>query len=63
MEELDKTPNDKCRSFIEGLPGVEPASFKKLLREASPSAVDFLHRTMLFDPEKRGNMTEALEHP
>jgi len=63
MEELDKTPNDKCRSFIEGLPGVEPASFEKLFREASPSAVDFLHRTLLFDPEKRGNVTEALEHP
>jgi len=61
-EELRKIPNDKCRKFIESLPAAEGRPFEEVFREASPAAVDFLYRTLQFDPDKRVTINQALQH-
>jgi len=62
-EELNKIPNDKCRKFIESLPPSQGKPFQECFTEASPTAIDFLHTTLQFDPDKRNTVAEALQHP
>merc|ERR1711972_670566 len=62
VEELRKIPNDKCRKFIESLPNSRGKPFEDVFREASPTAIDFLHRTLQFDPDKRATVAQALQH-
>jgi len=62
VEELRKIPNDKCRKFIESLPNSSGKPFEDVFREASPTAIDFLHRTLQFDPDKRATVAQALQH-
>lgn len=61
-EELLKIPNDKCRKFIESLPAATGRQVKEIVGEASPAAVDFLYRTLQFDPDKRVKVDVALAH-
>eukprot|EP00416_Gambierdiscus_australes_P028012 CAMPEP_0171066238 /NCGR_PEP_ID=MMETSP0766_2-20121228/7303_1 /TAXON_ID=439317 /ORGANISM="Gambierdiscus australes, Strain CAWD 149" /LENGTH=403 /DNA_ID=CAMNT_0011522395 /DNA_START=72 /DNA_END=1283 /DNA_ORIENTATION=+ len=61
-EELRKIPNDKCRKFIESLPPSTGRPFEEVFREALPAAVNFLHKTLQFDPDKRSTVAEALQH-
>lgn len=37
--------------------------FSKLFPEASPEAIDLLKKLLMFDPEKRINVVDALAHP
>jgi mitogen-activated protein kinase 1/3 len=62
VEELRKSPNEKCRKFIESLPNSSGKAFEDVFRDASPTAIDFLHRTLQFDPDKRATVTQALQH-
>lgn len=62
-EELCKIPNDKCRKFIESLPHVTGKPYEQVFREASPAALDFLRKTLQFDPDKRMVIAEALQRP
>eukprot|EP00927_Polykrikos_kofoidii_P044412 TRINITY_DN38392_c0_g1_i1.p1 TRINITY_DN38392_c0_g1~~TRINITY_DN38392_c0_g1_i1.p1 ORF type:complete len:429 (-),score=89.97 TRINITY_DN38392_c0_g1_i1:257-1435(-) len=61
-EELCKIPNDKCRKFIETLPLATGKAFEEVFREASPAAIDFLHKMLQFDPDKRVLVGEGLQH-
>uniref|UniRef100_A0A7S1AP63 Mitogen-activated protein kinase n=1 Tax=Noctiluca scintillans TaxID=2966 RepID=A0A7S1AP63_NOCSC len=62
QEDLDKTLNDKCRSFIEALQLTEAIPLEELFSHASPSALNFLRKTLLFDPDKRSTVKQALQH-
>jgi len=62
-EELSKIPNDKCRKFIESLPACHGRALADVFREASPAALDFLDKTLKFDPDKRVSVEQALKHP
>jgi len=61
-EELSKIPNDKCRKFIESLPVAMGQHIREVFGEASEEAIDFLHRTLQFDPDKRIMVDPALGH-
>eukprot|EP00929_Paragymnodinium_shiwhaense_P012843 TRINITY_DN120731_c0_g1_i1.p1 TRINITY_DN120731_c0_g1~~TRINITY_DN120731_c0_g1_i1.p1 ORF type:complete len:405 (+),score=96.07 TRINITY_DN120731_c0_g1_i1:98-1312(+) len=61
-EELCRIPNNKCRQFIEGLPLSVAVPFEDVFKEASGDAIDFLHRTLQFDPSKRVTVSQALRH-
>jgi len=61
-EELRKIPNDKCRKFIESLPNSSGKPFETVFPEAPPTSIDFLHRTLQFDPDKRVTIAQALQH-
>jgi mitogen-activated protein kinase 1/3/mitogen-activated protein kinase 6 len=59
---LRRVPNDKCRKFIESLPGTTG----RPLEEVAPSseeALDILKKTLRFNPEKRITVEEALQNP
>jgi mitogen-activated protein kinase 1/3/mitogen-activated protein kinase 6 len=61
-EELRKIPNDKCRKFIESLPVEQGRKFEEAFQKASGPAIDFLHKTLQFDPDKRVTVQQALQH-
>lgn len=61
-EELRKIPNDKCRKFIESLPPVIGKPYEEHFRDATPAAIDFLRKTLQFDPDKRIHISDALPH-
>lgn len=61
-EELRKIDNEKCRKFIESLPHSRGKNFDSF-RDVVPSAVDFLHRTLQFDPDRRATVPMCLQHP
>lgn len=61
-EELKKIPNDKCRKFIESLRYAAGKPFEEVFREASPEAIDFLHKTLRFDQDERVLVSQALQH-
>jgi len=59
---LRRVPNDKCRKFIESLPGTSG----RPLEEVAPSSVealDILKKTLRFNPDKRITVEEALQNP
>jgi serine/threonine protein kinase len=62
-EELRKIPNDKCRKFIESLPAAQGRKFEEAFPNASGSAIEFLHKTLRFDPDKRVTVEQALQLP
>jgi mitogen-activated protein kinase 1/3 len=45
------------------LPFRKKKPFSVLYPNASPAAVDFLNKTLTFDPKKRLTVEQALEHP
>jgi mitogen-activated protein kinase 1/3/mitogen-activated protein kinase 6 len=60
---LTRIPNDKCRKFIESLPGAHAKPFVDAFDSASPEAIDILNKTLCFSPEKRISAEKTLEHP
>jgi mitogen-activated protein kinase 1/3 len=60
-DELRKIPNDKCRKFIESLPAVQGRKLEEAFPKASGPAIEFLHKTLHFDPEKRVTVERALQ--
>jgi len=60
-QELEKIPNEKCRKFIESLPRSCGRPFDEVFEGASPQAIDFLHQTLQFDPDKRCTVAQALQ--
>jgi len=61
-EELRKIPNIKCRKFIESLATSQGTPLEEVFQPASGDAIDFLRKTLRFDPESRPEVYEALEH-
>eukprot|EP00928_Gymnodinium_smaydae_P056060 TRINITY_DN39495_c0_g1_i1.p1 TRINITY_DN39495_c0_g1~~TRINITY_DN39495_c0_g1_i1.p1 ORF type:complete len:434 (-),score=94.88 TRINITY_DN39495_c0_g1_i1:57-1262(-) len=59
---LQRIPNDKCRKFIESLPGTMARPFREIF-QASPAAIDILNSTLCFSPERRLTAEQTLEHP
>lgn len=53
----------KNKEFIQSLPKRKPKDLTKLFKGASPEAIDLLSKFLIFDPQKRITIQEALEHP
>ncbi|KAJ3750129.1 putative MAP kinase [Lentinula detonsa] len=62
-EDFSTITSRRAREYIRMLPLKRPKSFSALFPNASEDAIDFLNRTLTFDPKKRMNVAEALEHP
>lgn len=62
-EELMKIPNEKCRNFIKSLPKSEGRTFPKVFADVTTEAQDFLAKTLLWDPEQRLDIEQAIQHP
>lgn len=50
-------------TMLESVPTTKKKSFEELFPTASPEALDLLHRTILFNPDKRISAADALRHP
>jgi mitogen-activated protein kinase 1/3 len=53
----------RSRDYLRALPFQQPRDFAQIYPHASPEAVDFLQKTLAFDPLKRITVEQALEHP
>ncbi|XP_045819435.1 mitogen-activated protein kinase 7-like [Trifolium pratense] len=55
--------NPKAKGFIKSLPYTKGTRFSRLYPEADPLAIDLLEKLLVFDPARRINVLEALQHP
>jgi len=53
----------RAREYIRALPIKRARSFRNLFPTASENAIDFLNKTLTFDPAKRMTVEEAIRHP
>jgi len=62
-EELDSVNAATDIDILEVMQIKKKYSFSQLFKYASKEAVDFLRKTLVFDPLKRLTVDEALRHP
>jgi len=63
LDEFYSITSRRSRDYIRALPIRKRKSFQQIFPKASADAIDFLHKTLTFDPRKRLTIGEALEHP
>ncbi|OHT17447.1 CMGC family protein kinase [Tritrichomonas foetus] len=63
-EDLEECTNYKAREFMNSIPYKEPVDFMSLFPPGSdPVEVDMVARLLKWDPRKRLDVEEALDHP
>ena len=62
-EDLEECKNVKAREFMNNIPYKPPVDFNELFPGADPQEVDLVANLLKWDPRKRMNVEEALEHP
>ena len=63
LEEFYGITSRRSRDYIRALPIRKRRPFSAIFPDASPEALDFLQKTLTFDPKKRLTVDQALEHP
>ncbi|KAG6473541.1 hypothetical protein ZIOFF_067458 [Zingiber officinale] len=61
--DFDFVTYQPIRDYIDSLPDSPGVPFASMFPDANPLAVDLLKKLLVFNPAKRINATEALEHP
>ncbi|KAE8219580.1 hypothetical protein CF319_g6748 [Tilletia indica] len=63
MDEFYNINSRRSREYIRALPFRKRKEFSLVFPKASPEAIDFLKKTLTFDPKRRLTVEEALAHP
>jgi len=63
LQEFYDIGSRRSREYLRALPFRAKREFETLYPNANPLAIDFLKRTLTFDPKKRMTVEEALAHP
>ncbi|KAL9940260.1 hypothetical protein V8E36_000965 [Tilletia maclaganii] len=63
LDEFYNISSRRSREYIRALPFRKRKELSLVFPRASPDAIDFLSKTLTFDPKKRFTVEEALEHP
>ena len=63
LDEFYSNKTRRSRDYLRALPFRKRRPFQTLFPNASPQAIDFLTKTLTFDPKKRITVEEALAHP
>lgn len=63
LDEFYAITTRRSRDYIRALPFRKRRQFTTVFPNASPLAIDFLSKTLTFDPKKRITVEEALAHP
>jgi serine/threonine protein kinase len=62
-ETLANIGSEEACNFIRQLPHRPRVDFSKLIPQASPLALDLLEKMLVFGPDKRLTIEQALSHP
>jgi serine/threonine protein kinase len=62
-EDLMFIRSEKARRYIRSLPKHEHVGFRKLYPQANEQALDLIGQMLVFDPNRRITVEQALEHP
>ena len=62
-EEINSIPNLKSREKVLKMPKKQPKSFEMIFRDCNPQAIDLVKNLLLFNPDKRFTVEQALSHP
>lgn len=62
-EIISQITEPNTRAFMKELPPYPGKDLSKLFRQANPEAVDLVKRMLVFDPEQRITIMDALKHP
>jgi serine/threonine protein kinase len=60
---IDQIGSVKAQQYLRSLKKKAAIPLSRLYPHATPAAIDFLERMLLFNPNKRMSMDEALKHP
>ncbi|WWC93155.1 uncharacterized protein L201_008122 [Kwoniella dendrophila CBS 6074] len=63
FEEFQAITSDRSKEYVRALPFRKRRTFQSLYPNASPLAIDFLSKTLTFDPKKRFTVEQCLSHP
>ncbi|TFY57897.1 hypothetical protein EVG20_g8365 [Dentipellis fragilis] len=63
LDEFYAITTRRSRDYIRALPFRKKKPFSQLFPNANPLALDFLTKTLTFDPKKRITVEQALAHP
>jgi len=63
LDEFHAITSRRSREYIRSLPIRQRRPFTTLFPNASSEAIDFLYKTLAFDPKKRMTVEECLAHP
>lgn len=62
-EDIQSIPNPRIRERVSRMPKRKPKPFEVIFRDSNPSAIDLLKKMLVFNPEKRISVEEAIQHP
>jgi len=62
-ETISRIQQPEFRDFVDSIPQSCCVAFNELYPEGNPLACDLLRQLLVFDPENRFDVTQALEHP
>ncbi|POW12874.1 hypothetical protein PSTT_04199, partial [Puccinia striiformis] len=63
LDEFHAINSRRSRDYIRALPIRKKRAFASIYPKASVLAIDFLNKTLTFDPKKRLTVEQALQHP
>jgi mitogen-activated protein kinase 1/3 len=63
MEEIYQISTTKTREIVFNFGNNEPKKFQDVFHDFNPLALDLLSKMLVFNPQKRITVEEALEHP
>lgn len=61
-DEVDFVTDAKAIEYLKSFPHRNRVDFKDIFLAAPPEAIDFLNKTIVFNPKKRLTVDEALNH-
>lgn len=59
---MDFVTDEKAIEYLKSFSGKKRADFKDLFPAATSDCIDFLNRTLVFNPKKRITVDDALNH-
>ena len=62
-DDIKCIPNEKSKEKVLKLPKKHPRPLEFVFNNANPQAIDLLRKLLVFNPEKRLTVEQALEHP
>ena len=62
-DDVDFVTDSKAIEYIKSFNPKKRVDFKDLFPASTPECIDFLNKTLVFNPRKRITVDEALEHP